>query len=81
MRKLVVLTAAVALVGATATTALAQQGRSELRGRVTDEQGGALPGVTVVITNQESGTFREVITSGEGSYFAAQLTGFATFEH
>ena len=91
MRKLAVLTAAVALIGVTATTALAQQGRSELRGRVTDEQGGALPGVTVVITNQQAGTFREVITSGEGSYFAAQmlpgvftitaqLPGFATFE-
>ena len=91
MRKLVVLTAVVTLAGVTATTALAQQGRAELRGRVTDQQGGALPGVTVVITNQQAGTFREVITSGEGSYFAAQmlpgvfritaqLPGFATFE-
>jgi hypothetical protein len=91
VRKLVVLTAVVTLVGVTATTALAQQGRAELRGRVTDEQGGALPGVTVVVTNQQAGTFREVITSGEGSYFAAQLLpgvftitaqlpGFATFE-
>ena len=91
MRKLVVLTAVVTLAGVTATTALAQQGRAELRGRVTDEQGGALPGVTVVVTNQQAGTFREVITSGEGSYFAAQLLpgvftitaqlpGFATFE-
>ena len=91
MRKLVAFTAVVTLVGVTATTALAQQGRAELRGRVTDQQGGALPGVTVVITNQQAGTFREVITSGEGSYFAAQmlpgvfritaqLPGFATFE-
>ena len=91
MRKLVVLTAVVTLVGVTATAALAQQGRAELRGRVTDEQGGALPGVTVVVTNQQAGTFREVITSGEGSYFVAQLLpgvftitaqlpGFATFE-
>ena len=91
MRKFVAFTAVVALVCVTATSALAQIGRSELRGRVTDEQGGALPGVTVVITNQDAGTFREVITGGEGSYFAAQLIpgtftitaslpGFSTFE-
>jgi hypothetical protein len=55
------------------TTALGQQGRSELRGRVTDDTGGALPGVSVVITNQDTGTFREVTTSGDGTFFAAQL--------
>ena len=30
----------------------AQQGTTELRGRVVDAQGGILPGVTVVIRNQ-----------------------------
>ena len=35
------------LLGMTATTVLAQQGRTELRGRVTDAQGGALPGVSI----------------------------------
>ncbi|MCY4508893.1 MAG: carboxypeptidase-like regulatory domain-containing protein, partial [Acidobacteria bacterium] len=55
------------------TTALGQQGRSELRGRVTDDTGGALPGVNVVVTNQDTGTFRELVTSGDGSFFAAQL--------
>ena len=56
-----------------AALADAQVGRTELRGRVTDEQGGVLPGVAVLIQNQDDGTFREVLTSGDGSYFAAQL--------
>ena len=61
------------LLGMTSAAALAQQGRTELRGRITDEQGGALPGVAILITNQDDGTFREVVTSADGSYFAAQL--------
>lgn len=88
MRKLLTV---VMLLGTTATAALAQQGLTELRGRVTDEQGGALPGVAILITNQDTGTFREVITSGDGSFFAAQLlpgtftvsaelAGFAPYE-
>jgi hypothetical protein len=35
-----------------ATPLLAQQGTTELRGRVVDAQGGALPGVTVTVRNQ-----------------------------
>ena len=71
-RKLICLwaVAAVCMIG---TSAVGQQGRSELRGRVTDDTGGALPGVSVVVTNQNTGTFRELITSGDGSFFAAQL--------
>lgn len=91
MRRLTTCLAVVALVGVTATSAVAQQGRTELRGRVTDETGGALPGVTVFIQNEADGTFREVITGGDGSYFAAQLLpgtfsvtaalpGFSTFQ-
>ncbi len=51
---------AVAAVSMLGTSAVGQQGRSELRGQVTDDTGGALPGVSVVITNQATGTFREV---------------------
>ncbi|MCY4505866.1 MAG: carboxypeptidase regulatory-like domain-containing protein [Acidobacteria bacterium] len=91
MRKLAGLTAIVILVALTATTAAAQQGTAELRGSVQDEQGGALPGVAILITNQDSGTFREALTGGDGSFFAsqmlpgtftitAQLPGFRTFE-
>ena len=91
MRRLTTFLLVGALVGATATSALAQQGTTELRGSVTDETGGALPGVTVFIQNEADGTFREVITGGDGSYFAAQLLpgvfsvtaalpGFTTFQ-
>ena len=54
--------------------ALAQQGTSEIGGRVIDDQGGALPGVSVVVTNEETGLFREVTSGADGSYFASQLT-------
>ena len=91
MRRLTTFLTVVALVGATATPALAQVGRTELRGVVMDETGGALPGVTVFIQNEADGTFREVITGADGSYFAAQLLpgvfsvtvalpGFTTFQ-
>jgi hypothetical protein len=55
----------------TAASVLAQQGAAELRGRVTDDQGAALPGVTIVIKHQESGIFRRASTTGDGSYYLA----------
>jgi hypothetical protein len=71
----------------TAAGAFAQQGSSELRGRVTDEQGAALPGVAIVIKHQESGVYRQASTTADGSYYlagvlpgtyelSAELTGF-----
>ena len=74
-----------------ATGVSAQQGTSELRGRVTDAQGGVLPGVSVVLTNQGNGTFRETISGADGSFIAsgmvpgtyavtAELAGFKKFE-
>src|SRR4029077_9058347 len=53
---------------------VAQQGTSEIGGKVTDEQGAVLPGVSIVVTNEESGVFREVTSGSDGSYFASQLT-------
>src|ERR1700716_4040002 len=52
---------------------LAQQGTSEIGGKVTDEQGAVLPGVSIVVTNEETGVFREVTSGADGSYFAPQL--------
>ena len=52
---------------------LAQQGTAEISGRVTDEQSGALPGVTITFTNEETGVFREVTSGPDGTYFAPQL--------
>jgi hypothetical protein len=38
--------------------AFAQQGTTELRGRVVDAQTGVLPGVTVIVRNQATGFAR-----------------------
>jgi hypothetical protein len=74
MRRLLVRAVVVAsFIVAAAIPLFAQQGTSQISGRVTDEQGGALPGVSVTLTNEESGAFREVITGADGSYSAPQL--------
>ncbi len=81
---------AVVMSGASAP-ALAQQGTSEITGRALDEQGAALPGVAIVVTNEDSGQYREATTSAEGVYHLAQmvpgryrivakLEGFRAFE-
>ena len=46
-----------------------QQGTTEVRGQVTDAQGGVLPGVTVVARNQDTGMFRETVTNADGTFF------------
>ena len=56
-----------------ATPVLAQQGTTELRGRVVDAQGGALPGVTVTIRNEATGMYRETVSSEDGSFLASSL--------
>jgi len=56
-----------------ASGAAAQQGTTELRGRVVDAQGGVLPGVTVTVRNQETGMFRETVSGGDGSFIASGL--------
>ena len=56
-----------------ATPALAQQGTTEIGGRVVDAQNAVLPGVNIVITNEDTGATRELISGPEGSYFASQL--------
>lgn len=66
------------------------QGTSDMRGTVADSSGGALPGVTIVVTNQETGTYREIISNADGSWYvpgltpgtyqvAAELSGFKRF--
>ena len=51
----------------------AQQGTADLRGRVIDSQQGAMPGVTVVVRHQESGTFRETTSGADGSFFLSAM--------
>ncbi len=83
-----VLTLAVLLAGAAA--AAAQQGTTEVRGRVLDAQGAIVPGVTVTIRNQDTGMFRETVSNTDGTYFVsgivpgvyeitAELTGFKKY--
>src|SRR5215207_7477332 len=67
-----------------------QVGGAAMRGRVVDDQGGVLPGVTIVITNMDDGTFRETVAGADGTYsvsslfpgrykVSADLTGFKKF--
>jgi hypothetical protein len=56
-----------------AAPALAQQGTAQLGGKITDTQGGAMPGVNIIITNEDSGVVRETVSTADGSYFAAQM--------
>jgi hypothetical protein len=70
---------------------LAQQGTAEIRGRVLDQSGAALPGATVVVRNQASGVFRQGVSTADGSYFlagvvpgvyelSAELSGFKKYQ-
>ncbi|MBI4885704.1 MAG: TonB-dependent receptor [Acidobacteria bacterium] len=62
---------AFALVMASAATA--QERFGTLRGTVTDQQGQAVPGVTVTITNAVSGEPRSYVTDTSGEYVANDL--------
>ena len=44
-----------AFLSAANLPARAQQGTSELGGKVTDTSGGVLPGVSIVVTNEDTG--------------------------
>jgi hypothetical protein len=70
-----------------AGSAAAQEYRATLTGRVVDEQGGALPGVTVTTTHVETNTTSQAVTDTDGTYtfpllppgvytVAAELSGF-----
>src|SRR6266498_1118387 len=52
---------------------LAQQGTSEIGGRVTDDTNAALPGVAIVVTNEQTGVFREILSGPDGGYFMPQM--------
>jgi hypothetical protein len=73
-----------------ASVALAQQGTADLSGKIVDQQGAALPAVTVLVKNQDSGLFRETISGTDGTFFlsgmtpgtyevSAELSGFRKF--
>jgi len=76
---------------ASSAVATAQIGAGSLRGYVTDEQGGALPGVTVTARGEELIQPVSAVSDAEGHYrlinlppgtyeVAADLAGFASFK-
>ena len=71
MRQRLFATMAAAMI--LATPVAAQQATAEIRGRVVDQNGGVLPGVVIVLTNEDTGVFRETSSGADGSYFASQL--------
>ena len=86
-----VLSALVALVAPAAAAAQAQAANGNIEGIVRDTTDAPLPGVTVTVTNMDTGTARTSITNDEGVYRAillplgryrivAELQGFKTFE-
>src|SRR5687768_12655740 len=49
------------------------QATAELNGRVTDESGAVLPGVTVTATQADTGFTRSAVTDGNGNYVMPNL--------
>jgi hypothetical protein len=49
------------------------QATAELNGRITDESGGVLPGVSVTATQTDTGFTRTVTTGGDGNYVITSL--------
>jgi len=56
-----------------ATSGYAQQGTTEIRGKVVDAQGSAIPGASIVVRNQETGMFRETVSGTDGTYFVGGI--------
>src|SRR5215470_15297714 len=74
----------------TTTSASAQLSTAQLSGRITDESGAVLPGVTVTATQTDTGLTRNVTTDASGTYvlpnlptgpyrLEAMLQGFRTY--
>ena len=57
----------------TTGVAWAQLSTAQLSGRVTDESGAVLPGVTVTVTQTDTGFTRNDVTDGNGSYVLSNL--------
>src|SRR5262245_22817387 len=72
LRRLFLCLATCLILGAPAPL-LAQGGRAEINGTITDAQKAVLPGVAVTATNEETGLVREAVTDGAGRYVIPQL--------
>lgn len=49
------------------------QATAQLSGRVTDESGGVLPGVSVTVTQTDTGFTRTTVTDDSGTYVLPNL--------
>src|SRR5260221_3289974 len=58
---------------ALAMPASSQTALGTLRGTVLDQQGGALPGVTVTVRHVETNTVQTAVTATEGQFFLPNL--------
>src|SRR5215831_1884575 len=63
----------VVLVVGFSALALGQTGTSVITGTVIDSSGGAIPGVEITLTNQETGSKAQALTNDTGSYRFASL--------
>ena len=72
MRTLTTVAACAMLYGLTTGLAWAQA-TAQLNGRVADESGAVLPGVTVTVTQTDTGFTRTVVTEGDGAYVMPNL--------
>jgi len=63
-----------AMLMAAALPAAAQQGAAEIRGRVLDAQERLLPRTAVVLRNQDTGMFRQAVSTADGTYFLSEVT-------
>ncbi len=72
------------------SSALAQETRATLLGRVIDATGGVLPGVSIIVTNTDTNVSNHLVTNDEGLYrvpflmpgpyqVTAELSGFKTY--
>ena len=55
-------------------SAFAQISTAQLAGKVTDNSGAVLPGVTVTMTQADTGAARSVVTDAEGAYLVSNLS-------
>lgn len=87
----VVCACALVLSAAALSSAQSQSVNGTIEGTVSDESGGALPGVSVTVANLDTGDTRVAVTNGSGVYRApllplgryrvsAELQGFKKFE-
>ena len=49
------------------------QATAELNGRVTDQSGAVLPGVSITVTQTDTGLVRSIVTDSDGAYLLSNL--------